>query len=294
MSGSTAFSRTASDSSQDHDYLTKAKLHQVEQNDDDLKPLDATPYFHSKDDPMPLLEILSPIEPLATGWTEEEVERGRRLVQFTQIRTAKQILISCEVIKEVDYEPDMIVVSCIRRAGTVGCHITSVDILSLIESIAGEEFSVDEKNRVRRNVECFKPLTLSKSNNETVAFFQQVMDLPEPQPRNLSKTIKVFPWNKLEPALVKVLSKYVSSFQRDRRFVLNFLKALAGSRMDLRASSTRSRRPSPESKGNVRRGKRRTRTISPVDISLLKLAISPDIENPAFNYVPLGLKREHL
>jgi hypothetical protein len=157
------------------------------------------------------LEFVTPIETLWLGWTSEEVAAGRRLVKFSQIRTEDQLLISGEAISQRDYQEGSIVISCIRRQDVGSYHVTSVDILYLVENIVGEPLSTDEKNRLRRNVECYKPSTVAKNNEKTKDFFQQIMDFPSPQPRNIEKDLKVFDWCSLKPALMKVLSKYVRS-----------------------------------------------------------------------------------
>lgn len=90
------------------------------------------------------------------------------------------------------------------------CYITSVDIIYLLEALVGTHFTVEEKNRIRRNLEGFKPITVDKSKPDTENFFGQIMNLPNPRPRNIEKNVKVYAWNCLEAALQKIIGKYVS------------------------------------------------------------------------------------
>lgn len=72
-------------------------------------------------------------------------------------------------------------------------------------------FSVEEKNRVRRNLEGFRPLTVSKCKAESADFFKLIMGFPNPKPRNIEKDVKVFPWKTLPYALKKIVTKYTAS-----------------------------------------------------------------------------------
>lgn len=91
------------------------------------------------------------------------------------------------------------------------CYITSVDIIYLLEAIVGNRFSVEEKNRIRRNLEGFKPMTVSKSKSNS-GFFSLIMGFPHPRPRNIEKDVKVFSWKLLKKALEKIVGKYVSGY----------------------------------------------------------------------------------
>jgi hypothetical protein len=114
--------------------------------------------------------------------------------------------ISFAAISQNDYKENTIVVSCIYRDDY---FVTSVDVIYLLEALAGNRFEVEEKNRIRRNLEGFKPMTISKSKPGTEEFFRLIMELPSPRPRNIEKDVKVFEWGKLKMMLEKVFSKYV-------------------------------------------------------------------------------------
>ena len=88
--------------------------------------------------------------------------------------------------------------------------VTSVDIIFLLECLVGDIFNIEEKNRIRRNLEGFRPKTVSKNKVGTEEFFQKIMDFPAPKPRNIEKDVKVFDWGVLPQALDKIISKYVS------------------------------------------------------------------------------------
>jgi hypothetical protein len=157
-----------------------------------------------------VLEILTPLESICSGWEEDELKVGRRLVRFKRVQEGFRLKLSCERIKQEDYVEGDSVISCIYRRDTDSCFVTSVDIISLLESIVGEAFEIEEKNRIRRNLEGFRPKTVSKNRVGSESFFQQIMDFPAPKPRNIEKDVKVFEWSILPQALEKIMSKYVS------------------------------------------------------------------------------------
>lgn len=88
-------------------------------------------------------------------------------------------------------------------------QVTSVDTIYLLEAIIGNRFTVEEKNRIRRNLEGLKPDTISKNKDDTKDFFEIIMGFPDPKPRHIEKDVKVFKWEKLAEALTKIISKYV-------------------------------------------------------------------------------------
>ncbi|EKM54039.1 uncharacterized protein PHACADRAFT_209866 [Phanerochaete carnosa HHB-10118-sp] len=155
-----------------------------------------------------VLEILTPLETMCAGWAEDELRIGRRLVRFRRAQEGHRLKLSCEGIRQDEYVEGDSVISCIYRRDTDSCYVTSVDIISLLEGIVGEGFEIEEKNRIRRNLEGFRPKTVSKNRAGSESFFQQIMDFPAPKPRNIEKDVKVFEWNVLPQALEKIISKY--------------------------------------------------------------------------------------
>lgn len=87
--------------------------------------------------------------------------------------------------------------------------MTSVDTIYLLESLVANHFTVEEKNRIRRNLEGYRPMTVSKGKPDSENFFKIIMGFPSPKPRNIEKDVKVFPWKILAPALKKIVGKYV-------------------------------------------------------------------------------------
>ncbi|KAI0371050.1 hypothetical protein BV20DRAFT_979097 [Pilatotrama ljubarskyi] len=166
-----------------------------------------------------VLQIETPLDAVAElrDWDPEERRMGRRLVRFSRVQEGCTLRVACEAIRPSEYTDGDTVVSCIYRpADATGpgdnpvskCCITSVDIIFLLECLVGDIFNIEEKNRIRRNLEGFRPKTVSKNKVGTEAFFQKIMDFPAPKPRNIEKDVKVFDWAVLPQALDKIISKY--------------------------------------------------------------------------------------
>lgn len=151
-------------------------------------------------------------------WSPEEWENQRRLVQFHRKQEGNAVTCRFETFHlpaEKSKQPDMnkiIVVSCIYWKEKNEYFVTSVDCIYLLEHLIGVKFTVEEKNRIRRNLEGYKPLTVSKLKPESAEFFKLIMGFPNPKPRNIEKDVKVFPWTTLGTALKKIISKYTASY----------------------------------------------------------------------------------
>ncbi|KAI0551253.1 hypothetical protein F4679DRAFT_146420 [Xylaria curta] len=156
------------------------------------------------------LKINGDLESMANNWTAEECENGRRIVQFTKKQQGSTLSTTFKAISVNERPPNTICISCIYWAEKRECYVTSVDTISLLEQlvIAPGRFTVEEKNRIRRNLEGFRPLTVSKAKPDSEEFFKVIMSFPNPKPRNIEKDVKVFPWKILGPALKKIISKY--------------------------------------------------------------------------------------
>lgn len=157
-----------------------------------------------------VLNLQGDLSTMAMGWTPEEWAARRRLVQFWRKQEGNTINATFTPIAPHQFVPNSIVVSCIFREERNECYITSVDTIYLLEALVGVRFTVEEKNRIRRNLEGFKPMTVSKSKADSENFFKLIMGFPNPKPRNIEKDVKVFLWKNLSSALQKILSKYVS------------------------------------------------------------------------------------
>lgn len=131
-------------------------------------------------------------------------------MQFWRCQEQNDIYCTFAAASTNEQLPNSVVVSCIYWAERGDYFITSVDTIYLLESLLAVRFTVEEKNRIRRNLEGFRPLTVSKCKAESASFFKLIMGFPNPKPRNIEKDVKVFPWKLLLYALKKIVSKYVS------------------------------------------------------------------------------------
>lgn len=156
------------------------------------------------------LQLQQDLNLMAVGWNQQEWLTKRRLVQFWRRQEGSTIHAAFKAISQEEYVASNIVISCIYREDKNECFVTSVDAIYLLEALVGVRFSVEEKNRIRRNLEGFRPMTVSKNKTGAEDFFKLVMSFPNPKPRNIEKDVKVFPWKVFETALKKIISKYVS------------------------------------------------------------------------------------
>lgn len=156
-----------------------------------------------------ILKLQGDLNSMAMGWSNEEWTNRRRLIQFWRQQEGNVINATFRPIGQAEFVPNSIVISCIFRDEWNECFVTSVDTIYLLEALVGVRFTVEEKNRIRRNLEGFKPQTVSKSKPESEPFFKLIMGFPNPKPRNIEKDVKVFPWKILASALKKIISKYV-------------------------------------------------------------------------------------
>jgi hypothetical protein len=167
------------------------------------------------------LEINGNLDAMALDWTPEEWESKRRIVHFRRVQSGSTITTSFSPIS-VDERPlPNVCISCIYWEERKECFVTSVDTIFLLEQLlfVSARFTVEEKNRIRRNLEGFRPLTVSKSKPKddkdifkVEEFFKLIMGFPNPKPRNIEKDVKVFHWKDLSSALQKIFGKYVSCF----------------------------------------------------------------------------------
>ena len=148
----------------------------------------------------------------SSAWSTEELENRRKIVQFWRNQKGATINTRFTVVATNDRQPNSICISCIYWAEKGECYVTSVDCIYLLESLISVRFTVEEKNRIRRNLEGFRPMTVSKAKAESENFFKLIMAFPNPKPRNIEKDVKVFPWKILGMALKKIIGKYVRPF----------------------------------------------------------------------------------
>jgi len=156
------------------------------------------------------LKIQGNLMAMTQNWTSEEREARRRLVEFNRVQSGSIVTTSFKPVSPDDRTSNNACVSCIYWEERDEYFVTSVDTIALLEALVAVRFTVEEKNRIRRNLEGFKPLTVSKLKEDTDSFFKLIMSFPNPKPRNIEKDVKVFPWSILEPSLKKIFGKYVS------------------------------------------------------------------------------------
>ncbi|KAM3116858.1 hypothetical protein RJF_5015 [Candidozyma auris] len=148
---------------------------------------------------------------MQSSWCKEEQDEERRLVRLiVKRRSYATFAISAEPVAPHSYASDdnSLVISCIRWKEKNICVVTSVDIILVLEHLVGEHFSIEEKSRVRRNLQFLKPYTVTKSSPECRRLFSSLMSMENPRPRNIEKGLKVFEWSNLFVAVNRVLSKY--------------------------------------------------------------------------------------
>ena len=165
-----------------------------------------------------VLNISGDLDSMADNWSVGEWEAQRRIVQFWRGQNGSTINTHFKPIVPEDRPPNSICISCIWWEEKKECYVTSVDTIYLLESLVSVRFTVEEKNRIRRNLEGFRPLTVSKAKSDSEDFFKIIMGFPNPKPRNIEKDVKVFPWKILAHALKKIIGKYVSSFHAEALF----------------------------------------------------------------------------
>ncbi|CAO3597392.1 unnamed protein product [Absidia cylindrospora] len=155
------------------------------------------------------------MDDMMKDWTDQEQQDHRRLVRFWRRQQGQhEIICNFQVIPPTNKmnTPQDIIVSCIYWENKDDYFITSVDIIYLLEALIGVKFTTEEKNRVRRNLEGFRPLTVSKLKPDSGDFFKRIMAFNHPKPRNIEKDLKVFSWSSLPTALKKIISKYSASY----------------------------------------------------------------------------------
>ncbi|KUJ16410.1 uncharacterized protein LY89DRAFT_749018 [Mollisia scopiformis] len=157
------------------------------------------------------LEINGDLDAMAQHWSEEEFESRRRLVHFRRSQAGSAITTTFQPVSVDERPPNSTCISCIYWEEKQECFVTSVDTIYLLEQLVAARFTVEEKNRIRRNLEGFRPLTVSKGKSDSEEFFKVIMAFPAPKPRNIEKDVKVFHWKDLASALKKIIGKYSAS-----------------------------------------------------------------------------------
>lgn len=156
-----------------------------------------------------ILKINGSLDSVLDDWSDIEWSSRRRLIEFERMQTGNTITTSFKPVTPEARMPNSICISCIWWEEKHEAFVTSVDTIYLLEALVAVRFTVEEKNRIRRNLEGFRPLTVSKGKADSEGFFKVIMGFPNPKPRNIEKDVKVFPWKILSQALKKIIGKYV-------------------------------------------------------------------------------------
>lgn len=159
-----------------------------------------------------VLQLNGDLVEMAKHWSADEWGCRRRLVQFWRNQKGNTIHATFRPVPQSDRPSSAVCISCIWWEERGECFVTSVDCIYLLESLIAVRFTVEEKNRIRRNLEGFRPLTVSKGKTECESFFKLIMQFPSPKPRNIEKDVKVFSWSILPHALKKIIGKYSASY----------------------------------------------------------------------------------
>ncbi|KAI9767169.1 MAG: hypothetical protein M1835_007080 [Candelina submexicana] len=175
-----------------------------------------------------ILKINGDLDSMAENWTVEEWNLRRRLVNFTRHQGGNIIHADFKPITPEERPPNSTCISCIWWEEKKECYVTSVDTIYLLESLVAVRFTVEEKNRIRRNLEGFRPLTVSKAKSDSEDFFKIIMAFPNPKPRNIEKDVKVFPWKILAHALKKIIGKYSASYSSTAGALLTPVSSSSG------------------------------------------------------------------
>ena len=157
-----------------------------------------------------ILKLQGDLDGMTKDWSAEEHDAQRRLVQFYRTQTGSTIHANFRSVTPEERQTNIICISCIWCEAKGECYVTSVDTIALLEALVAVKFTTEEKNRIRRNLEGFRPMTVSKGKTDSEEFFKLIMGFPNPKPRNIEKDVKAFPWKTLDQALKKIISKYVS------------------------------------------------------------------------------------
>lgn len=154
------------------------------------------------------MDIKGDLNALTKDWTLDELKCKRRLVLISSTQHFNHLSLSFTPLMPQDYSIGMSVISCIYSETMDRHFVTSVDLISLLERLVKQKFPVQEKNRIRRNFQSLKPITVTRSSPKFQILFEQIMHYKSPRPRRVEKDVKVLYWSNVESALMKVLSKY--------------------------------------------------------------------------------------
>lgn len=162
-----------------------------------------------------VLQIRGNLNAMQENWTPEESATKRRIVRFWREQNGTTLSAYFKPVRAdeqpLPHETNECRISCIYWQERDEYYVTSVDTIQLLQSLVSTKFETDEKNRIRRNLETYRPCTMKKGEPDSESLFRLIMGFSHPKPRVIMKDVKVFKWPILEQALKKIVSKYVCS-----------------------------------------------------------------------------------
>lgn len=99
-----------------------------------------------------VLKLSGSLDSMKEGWSEDEYEARRRLVQFWRSQSGNTITSNFKPVAPEVRQPNAVCISCILWESKNEYYVTSVDTIYLLEQILNVRFTVEEKNRIRRNL----------------------------------------------------------------------------------------------------------------------------------------------
>ena len=104
-----------------------------------------------------VLKVIGDLDSMAENWSADEWAAGRRIVMFKRSQSGCTITATFSPVPVDQRPPNSICVSCIYWEEKQECYVTSVDTIYLLEQLVAARFTIEEKNRIRRNLEGFRP-----------------------------------------------------------------------------------------------------------------------------------------
>jgi hypothetical protein len=219
--------------------------------------------------PQRSVKFITDLDELQRGWDVDEWVANRRIVHFVYALNGTEMQVHASPVSQTEYKRRMAAqtggnvhpdngfyMSCLYFAEEGRFCFTSVDVIRLLQKLEGFSFKVEEKNRIRRNLEGLHPKTISKRSPHTLQFFGRIVGYAEPEPRNIGKDIKVFRWSCLAAAVEKIylkqvnyscflLSSFIIAYRKYPQGVLNPRKLKSGAAV-ITTPVTKFESPAPE------------------------------------------------
>jgi hypothetical protein len=154
------------------------------------------------------LKINGDLDKMAEDWTQEEMIAKRRVVQFGRSHHDNTISVVFTPIDPELWSVDKICVNCIWWEKMNDFYVTSTEIINLAQELIRVRFTTEVKNRMGRYLDAFHPFTVSNTIKESEEFLNVIIGLPDPNPHNRQRRIRVHKWKTLSNALKKILNKF--------------------------------------------------------------------------------------